>query len=906
MSSRRPAAWSWRYRMRIVALTTLVGTTLVLPPILSAATIQEAERLYRTGKFAECAAMAAAEIDRGNWLEDWRILKLQAELAQGRYPQALKTASDSRSTHPFSLRLQLLARTAYLYNGRQAEADATLAEIERSVLAAPRRYVSPADRVALGRFLLLRGADPRQVLELMYDPVRRDAPTFVDVYFATAELALEKYDNALAARTLREAPEAAAKDPRYHYLFARAYAPDDPVRTEEALTAALAIDPKHVDSLLMRADRLIDAEQYALAEGELKKVFEVNANHATAWAYKAVLAHLANDAKGEEKAHEQALAAWRTNPEVDHLIGRKISQKYRFAEGAAYQRAALALDAGYRPAKLQLSQDLLRLGEETEGWRLADEVLEQDAYNVVAFNLVTLRQELAKFRTLRDDGLIVRMENREADLYGDRVLDLLKRARTALCEKYDYQLDEPVIIEVFPRQQDFAVRTFGLPGAEGFLGVCFGRVITANSPASQGAQPSNWEAVLWHEFCHVVTLHKTRNKMPRWLSEGISVYEEREASRAWGQSMNPQYRELILGGEMAPVSRLSSAFLAPRSPTHLQFAYYESALVVEFLVERFGMDALKQILDELGDGMEINEALIRYTLPLDELDDEFAKFARQRAENLAPGATWDRPDLPPDADSDAITAWLADHPKNILAQQRLAQRLLTEEKYEQALAAAEQLRQLFPDDISPGNAYVVMAVAHHELGNAEGERKALEQLASLDGDSTDAFLRLIELGEELADWQCVADNARRLLAVNPLTIAPHRSMAQAAEKIGNREEAIRSYRALLTFDTADPADAHFRLATLLREDGKPDEAKRQVLMALDEAPRYREAHRLLLQLTSDQPASVVELTPTDEPASAGESDSADGEPRQDEAAEGAASEDESANPTPQSGEEDKR
>ena len=94
------------------------------------------------------------------------------------------------------------------------------------------------------------------------------------------------------------------------------------------------------------------------------------------------------------------------------------------------------------------------------------------------------------------------------------------------CEKYGVTLTEPVIVEIFPQQKEFAVRTFGLPGADGLLGVCFGRVVTANSPASQGEHPANWEAVLWHEFCHVVTLSKTRNKMPRWLSEGISVYEE--------------------------------------------------------------------------------------------------------------------------------------------------------------------------------------------------------------------------------------------------------------------------------------------------------------------------------------------------------------------------------------------
>ncbi len=88
--------------------------------------------------------------------------------------------------------------------------------------------------------------------------------------------------------------------------------------------------------------------------------------------------------------------------------------------------------------------------------------------------------------------------------------------------------------------------------------------------------------------------------MPRWLSEGISVYEEQQRDPIWGQRMTPQYRQMILTGEMTPVGKLSTAFMSPPSPMHLQFAYYQSSLVVEFLVERFGFEVIKAILADLG------------------------------------------------------------------------------------------------------------------------------------------------------------------------------------------------------------------------------------------------------------------------------------------------------------------
>jgi len=437
------------------------------------------------------------------------------------------------------------------------------------------------------------------------------------------------------------------------------------------------------------------------------------------------------------------------------------------------------------------------------------------------------------------------------------VLALLRRARETLGKKYAVKLPEPVIVEIFPQKKEFAVRTFGLPGAEGFLGVCFGRVITANSPASQGENPSNWESVLWHEFCHVVTLNKTHNKMPRWLSEGISVYEEEREDRTWATALNPRYRAMILGKELTPLSQLSGAFLAPASPLHLQFAYFESALAVEFLVERFGMDVVKSVLEDLGTGIPINEALPRRTkTSLDQLDRDFAQFARERAESVAAGVTWEEPELAGDADSQAVSAWLADHPKSFWGLQRLAAKLVAEEKWDRAKEVLETLKQLYPEYVGPENAYVLLANVYRRTSDTGAEHAVLEELAARNGDALPAYMRLMELDEASGDWAGLARNARRLLAVNPLIPAPHRQLARAAEHLGARDEAVAAYRALALLDETDPAEVHYRLAKLLREGGNPDEARREVLKSLEEAPRFLDAHRLLLELIEpDRPAA---------------------------------------------------
>jgi tetratricopeptide (TPR) repeat protein len=560
-----------------------------------------------------------------------------------------------------------------------------------------------------------------------------------------------------------------------------------------------------------------------------------------------MIAFLTDDPNRSNEYRSNALKFWTTNPEVDYLIGRKLSQRYRFVEGSSFQYQSLAFDPSYLPAKIQLAEDLLRLGQEQRGWEMAEDVHRRDPYNVNAYNLVSLKDNMAKLKTITADGLVVRMAPVEADVYGDRVIKLLQQARTELCGKYDLKLNEPVTVELFANQQDFAVRTFGMPGGDGYLGVCFGHVITANSPKVE--RPANWEATLWHEFTHVVTLNLTKNKMPRWLSEGISVYEEWKHSPAWGQQMTPQYRAMILGDELTPVGRLSSAFLSPPSPAHLQFAYYESALAVEFLVEKYGMNSLKAVLSDLAQGKEINDAISRRAAPISKFDEEFTAYARKRAEALAAGVDWEQPpkDKVDPADAQAVADWLAKHPNSYWALTVHAANLIAEQKWQEAQAPLEKLISLYPQNVSEGNAYVLLAGAYRRLGQTEEEREVLTKLAALSADSTEAYGRLTEIATERKDWNGVLENGNRFLSVYPMLPAIYGRMGRAAEELGQDEVAIGSYRRLLLLDPADPVDVNYRLALLL-QNRDPAAAKRHVLKALADAPRFRQGHQLLLKM----------------------------------------------------------
>ena len=818
--------------------------------VVLAQSTPSADELFRGGQYDDAAQLARIEVERGVWNEKWPKLLILSQLARGQYSDALATYDQAVSRYSQSLSLRLLGRDVYLANNRRKDAEREADQIFNTLQRSSSRFASAESLVAAGRYFVLRGEDARQVLTMFYDRVRQADPKNLDAHLATAELAIVKGDFKEAAKTLAIAEQIDELDPRVGFLQAKAWESSDWAKATAAIQTSLNNNPHFTPSLLLMVDNAIDSERYETAEELVTKVLNVNPHDWAAWSYLAVIAHLRGQYEIEGLMRAAALSTWTTNPAVDHLIGRKLSDNYRFAEGAAYQRRAIAMDTDYGPAKFQLAQDLLRLGDDKIGWEIAGEVSQADPYNVVVHNLMTLSDRLKKFTSIESEGIIVRMDSEEANIYGDRVLSLLIEAKRKLCEKYDVTPRSPIVVELYPEQKDFAIRTFGLPGGAGFLGVCFGRVITANSPASQGNRPSNWEAVLWHEFCHAITLEKTKNRMPRWLSEGISVYEESEQDASWGQAITPIFREMLLADDLTPVSKLSGSFLKPSSPMHLQFAYFQSSIVVRFLVNRFGHEKLNQLLVELGNGLPINEAIGRTMRGIETIDDEFALYAKEIANSFAKDATWDRNET-----------------DNVWKKIEKASGLVAQQKWEQAAPLLQALVDegvVYPERDGP---LEQLATVYEKLDDPKNERIILRRIDGVSNDALPSILRLMAIGRREGDWESLLRYSNKSIAIDPLRADGYEGIAQAATELNRPAEAAQSLRTLAVMKPLDPADIYLRLAKAQFELGEKDLAKRSVLSALEIAPRYRDAHRWLLKITENSPVEIppVEIPPVEIP-----------------------------------------
>ena len=184
------------------------------------------------------------------------------------------------------------------FNGRDDDAAAEMDAIESLILVAPQRYATPEGRVALGRFFLLRGPTPegaRPVLRRRHQGAARPRRRLPRHRRAGPRQAGRRP----RGRDPPKAPKAAAEDPRFHYLLARAFSDDDRARSDKELAEALKINPQ--PRRQPAAPGRPPDRRRAVRRGRARcssRSLEVNPHEPRAWAYRAVLAHLRNDPDG--------------------------------------------------------------------------------------------------------------------------------------------------------------------------------------------------------------------------------------------------------------------------------------------------------------------------------------------------------------------------------------------------------------------------------------------------------------------------------------------------------------------------------------------------------------------------------------------------------------------------------
>jgi tetratricopeptide (TPR) repeat protein len=391
--------------------------------------------------------------------------------------------------------------------------------------------------------------------------------------------------------------------------------------------------------------------------------------------------------------------------------------------------------------------------------------------------------------------------------------------------KYKMKLPGPVRLEVYPNHDDFIVRTLGLPGQGGLLGVTFGLVVAMDSPSARAPGQFNWATTIRHELSHVFVVTATHHLVPRWFTEGLAVHEESATNPRWGDRLTPDIVNALRHKQLLPVKDLERGFVRPRYPTQVMVSYFQAGKMCDYIAERWGDDALLGMVHSFGDRKTTEQAIQEN---LRESPEQFDKDF----------SAW----------LDKLTQTVVQHFDEWKKQMESAHAQLDAGKTQEAIKQGTSASNLYRDYVQGGSAYEVLAKAHQAQGDIGAAAAALEVYRDRGGRDVATLKQLADLEQKLKQPKKAIDTYRGLLDVYLEDEEVHRKLGSLELESGDPNIAVREYRAVLALDPSDPAQSHYDLARALVAAQRTNDARDEVLASLEAAPDFKPAQQLLLKL----------------------------------------------------------
>ena len=451
------------------------------------------------------------------------------------------------------------------------------------------------------------------------------------------------------------------------------------------------------------------------------------------------------------------------------LVGQTLASVYYDAGGAiAFFQVAVDRAPWWTEPQHALGFAFLQTGEEDEARRVLDKAYAVDPYNLLTVNYLRVLDMLVKFRQHESDRFIFKYSAPEDPIVPLYVAPAMDAMYDDLVQDFKFAPPKKPIVEVFPDKQTFSVRTAGLTGLETY-GASLGRVMTVVAPrAGETLGPFNWARILRHEFTHTINLMQTHGRVPRWLTEGLAVWEEHVPYRfAW---VPPAMYERATKDEMFTPREMAEALTHPKRPNDGEIAYMTGFWIVRCINETIGWDAVLKLLAAYGDGKGDDDAFLAATgMNVSAFHAKFAAWSKnevkdwgyddatskevetltKEAERLTRESQWEP----------AIAAWqtiVAKQPMNPTPPRRLAGIYLRQERPEDALP---QLLLSLPLELQDNRFAKRIARIYDDTGDAKNALKYANAAIGIDPYDPEAHDLLGELAQKASDFAKVKQEA---------------------------------------------------------------------------------------------------------------------------------------------------
>ena len=762
---------------------------------------------------------------------------------------AVPAAADVAMAASFE-KAQVLEET-----GKREEAEAIYNRIVQSFLNTPNTPSRNLIYVAGSLAALEQFEDANNTFRTA---VKTD-PQNAEAWVAWGELFTRKYKETDGIENYKKALAIDPRMPEARLNYAKNLSGTDTEKAEQEFNAVLEVNPNMPAAHLFAATQFIESEQYPKAIESVNKALAVNPQLAEAFSLAATSYYLQGNTAEFNKYKDKVLAA---NPQYSRLyytLAESAVSVRLYRDAVALAREALKINPRDWDSMTTLGINLLRIGQEQEGTDALEAAFKGDPYNVWAGNTLNLldRFKRGEFERFQTPHFEVKLEKKESAALRPYVTDVLERAHKTLSAKYNFTPKGPLSFEMFPDHGDFEVRAVGLTGL-GALGVCFGNLFVMDSPTAKELDHFNWGSTLWHEFAHIITLQMTDNKIPRWFSEGLSVFEERNAFPGWGDDMKLEYLKVVKqtvgqtvvpdvpglanpprgqepappgarpqatlrAAKLLPIADLNDGFMHPKYAGQVLVSYYQASMVAEYIDMKWGFPAIRKMLELYRAGRTTEQVFKEaLSVSLEGFDTEFFKWMGEKTAPIDP-AKYGR----------------------LLKEGGEA---LDANDLDKAIASFKEAVEMYPEYSDENNAWEPLAEAYLKKGNKAAATDTLKKYLNYSERSFTSYVKLSELLEETGDKAGAAKTLEGAMYVRPMDLKGHSRLGSLLLETKQYAGAAREYETLIALKTPDRATTYYLLAQAYLGDGKRDEARRAVLNSLDIAPSYEPAQKLLLEI----------------------------------------------------------
>ncbi len=587
-----------------------------------------------------------------------------------------------------------------------------------------------------------------------YPDLAEASPACWQAHLEMARLFAEKYNEAEAVKSLEAATGANPNAAEVHTLAGTLALDRFEVKAAQAsCDQARAINPELLAAHHLQADIHLANFEPRQAAGVLQDALKLNPTSEETLGRLAA-AYLSVDGpqrRGlETRFGKLAAEVNARNPHagVFYLtLADALDRLRRWPTSAEFYREAMTRMPPLIEPPGRLGMMLMRLGEEDEAKRVLDASFEADPFNVRVKNTLEVLDVLAGYETLETEHFLIRFDPAKDKVTARYMGAWLEEVYPELVERLGFAPPEKSLFEVFSKSRNtdghgwFSARMAGVARIHP-IGACAGKIVALSSP-TEGRQQFNWARVLKHEFVHVVNLQQTDFNIPHWYTEALAVLSE-ESPRP--DEWNALLVKNSAAGKLFNLDNINLGFIRPLSSDEWTLAYCQAELYAEYMLARFGKDALAKMLMAYGNNLTTTEA-IRQAFGVEQADFEngYKEFVAKVVAGV-PAAAEES-----DLSLAAVQKALIDKPNDpaMLAQFALAQ--LNRKDYPEARRRADAALKLDPRQQL---AHYVRARLHLVVGeNAE----ALERLEkNLDRDKPQPNLLALLAGLKLRSEEFAA------------------------------------------------------------------------------------------------------------------------------------------------------